>query len=365
MNTRHSADPDAAGLRLLAEFRQDLTGVPADTEDRMRHTVLNATLHSQPAARNGRIWRMPVSRRTMLGSTAALALTGIAGSAVVAAELFSTDSPHHPATGTVVGTEPGAAGMLELTAQKAGSGQAFSIAPGQYVYQRTHSHRLYFLGDVRLQEDTWRETWLDPQGMFPVRMRGEEGINRRPLTDADRAAAQRSGLLDQPPQKYDLSADDPLLAYAANKAKLVANGPSLSQPTPEFLATLPTDPHALLDLLRSGVGGGQPVDDAQVFERVGRLFRETGPALGPQVQAALYRAVAKLPGLLRVEGQVELAGYTGIAIAYPVAGKQQHEIILHPKTFAFIGTRSNAGQIDESWTVVVAWGITNSVGQVP
>ncbi|MGW4500336.1 CU044_5270 family protein [Micromonospora sp. NPDC004336] len=370
MNRYTPADPDDPGLRMLARLRADLTGAPADAKDRMRHAVLHRTLHGGAAGRPGPTTRW---RRLTVGATAALALTGLVGGAAVATGLLDRGDPS-PAT-----TSPGTAlaepaVTLELVARQAALAPAVPIRAGQYVYVRTESSDIGTYdggpwGDetVRLRVEGWDELWLDPQGMFPVRTRGEDS-RVRPLTARDRAVAERAGLLKTQPQRYDRRND----SYPAQKAELAAKGPDLAgrRSTPESLAGLPTEPGELLVVLRSAAAerAGRsaatgPEADAHTFALVADLFQTYDPIISPELRAALYRAVAKLPGIELVRGGVKLGGHTGIAFTCSVAGKERKEIVLDPASYRFVGVRSNAGGVDESWTVVTDTRVVDAVGR--
>ncbi|MDI6409934.1 CU044_5270 family protein [Streptomyces albus] len=87
----------------------------------------------------------------------------------------------------------------------------------------------------------------------------------------------------------------------------------VDRPTYRWLATLPTDPDALLRKLDglAEPGEGQERDQA-VFELIGRLLGET--VMPPETASALYRAAARIPGVTRTEDAVDAAGRHGIAV---------------------------------------------------
>ncbi|MGK5673669.1 CU044_5270 family protein [Micromonospora sp. URMC 106] len=371
MNRYTPADAGDPGLRMLARLRADLTGAPADAKDRMRHAVLNRTLHGGATGRPG-----PAARwhRLAVSVSAALALAGLVGGAAVATGLLDQEDPPPAQTSPGIGPNTEPATVLELVAQRAALAPALPIRPGQYVYVRTESSDIgtYDGGSwghetVRLRVEGWDERWLDPQGMFPVRTRGEDS-HIRPLTARDRAIAERAGLLRAQPERYDRRND----SYTAQKAELAAKGPDLAgrRSTPESLAGLPTEPDELLVVLRSAAAkqadqyaATEPGVDAYTFALVADLFQAYDPIISPELRAALYRAVAKLPGVKLVQGRVKLGGHTGIALTYPMRGKERKEIVLDPATYRFIGVRSNAGGVDESWTVVTDTRVVDVVGQ--
>jgi hypothetical protein len=349
----------------LAEFRAELGAPPdADARNRMRHTVINGTLHPRPA---DRIRFATPTRRTVVGSVAALAVTGAVG-AVVAPHLsernrLTTQRP----PGLVVDAQTGAPVILELAAQRAATAPPVSIRPGQFVYTRTEGTNTATLGSgkdmFRLLFDSWSEIWYDPEGMLAVRIRSEDS-NVRPLTEADRAAAERSGQLDLGPHRRDEMIAD----YEAQKAKFAKTGPSTLRPTAAYLAALPTDPDRLLAALRPAIAaadesGPHQVTDAGVFAAILNLFYNADAIIPPALRATFYRVLVKLSGVERVPGEVTIGGRTGIAVAIKATNiKDRLEIVLDAKTFTFIGMRSNPGRSNETWRILVKSAIVDAVG---
>ncbi|MGW0435549.1 CU044_5270 family protein [Micromonospora sp. NPDC003197] len=379
MNRQKSTDPDDSGLRLLAGLREGQTGASPDARDRMRHAVLNGTLHRDATARPVAVVR---GRRPLVHLAATLALTGLAGGVVVVTGVLdlgdarpAATSPGGGSNNSRIGPDTSAVLVLELVAQQAALAPAVAIRSGQYVYLRTESSNTGSysggpwgsMAEVRLRYEGWSESWLDPQGMYLVKLRGEH-TTVRPLTPQDRAIAEQAGLLKGQPERYERANKE----YAAGKAELKAKGPSLAERrlTSEYLASLPTNPDELLAVLRSAATSraekdpaGEPSVDAYAFGLVADLFQNYDPIIPPQLKAALYRAVAKLPGIERVEGEVKLGAYSGIALTYPMKGKERTEIVLDPVSFRFVGTRSNVGQVDETWTRVIESRPVDAVGK--
>lgn len=113
-------------------------------------------------------------------------------------------------------------------------------------------------------------------------------------------------------------------------------GSHWSYPHPTQYAELyrdyPRDPGDLLDYLRAHpIGDGN--SDAAVFDDIGTILRDgTAPV---DLRAALYRALTRIPGVTLASDQANLAGETGVAVAYP----DQGQLIFSPTTGAFIGER--------------------------
>ncbi|WP_063732363.1 CU044_5270 family protein [Streptomyces sp. RTd22] len=86
------------------------------------------------------------------------------------------------------------------------------------------------------------------------------------------------------------------------------------RPTYQWLASLPTDPDALLKELYRMTEPEKGQEKAQaVFDQIGSFLGET--VMPPENAAALYKAAAKIPGVTRKEDAVDAAGRHGVGIA--------------------------------------------------
>jgi hypothetical protein len=102
-----------------------------------------------------------------------------------------------------------------------------------------------------------------------------------------------------------------------------------------LLASLPTDPRALLTALYEKVGS-EPrgtTGDQLAFDNIRQLLWDFVAGAPPRTEAALYRALALLPGV-EVRQNVEYApGRTAIGVFRPAG----HAILLDPATYRMIG----------------------------
>jgi hypothetical protein len=104
------------------------------------------------------------------------------------------------------------------------------------------------------------------------------------------------------------------------------------------LEKLPTDPDKMLAWLYKNKTGEGRSDEDLAFDQAGELLRET--YLPPKVSAALYRAVAKIPGIVVVKDSVDAVGRRGIAVGYVGKDKiSRDELIFDKKSLNFLGTR--------------------------
>lgn len=127
---------------------------------------------------------------------------------------------------------------------------------------------------------------------------------------------------------------------------------SRPQETRAHLATLPTEPHALLERLRTDpyftsfglhVKGPKRAAWAEDFNNVASLLSltETSP---PPLVSALYRALALIPNVHLLDKPMkDAAGRPGLAVMASVKlgsiTSEQNYLILDPKTYAYQGQR--------------------------
>ncbi|MFG2472258.1 CU044_5270 family protein [Streptomyces canus] len=124
-------------------------------------------------------------------------------------------------------------------------------------------------------------------------------------------------------------------------------GITLSSDTPlnsayDALAKLPTDPAVLLQRIyrdSDAVRDPEVPRDQAAFVAIGDLLNESYPPA--DLTAALYKAAAKIPGVVAVDDAVDAVGRHGVAIARQndTAGERT-EWIFDKKTLQFLGERN-------------------------
>lgn len=111
----------------------------------------------------------------------------------------------------------------------------------------------------------------------------------------------------------------------------------MNYPTYRFMQTLPTDPHALIRLIRQTdhfpKAGRQGLYWA--FSTIGTLLYNAPP---PPVTAALYRAAALIPGVTVVPDATDTIGRPGVAVAFTFQGMRT-EWIFSKQTLQYLGSR--------------------------
>jgi hypothetical protein len=108
------------------------------------------------------------------------------------------------------------------------------------------------------------------------------------------------------------------------------------RPSTEFVASLPRDPGQLYDRLRRDTEGhGMDPDLEMLVYATDALSTGQIPA---DLRAALYRVLARVPGMTITEQVANLDGHKGTAFGISRAGMRQ-DVIIDPVTGDFIGGR--------------------------
>ncbi|MFC8588562.1 CU044_5270 family protein [Streptomyces sp. NPDC057217] len=315
------ADADALLRAELAELLPP-PSVPELTPERnldLRHAVLRSALAAgdgDPAVRSRR--RFPVG----LLAVPVAACAVVAGVVVVAPGEGPAGPPGRASTGQPVPSD--AVRFLSGAALAAAAAPVPEVRPGEYVYVKSlvaYAGRDAAGGAAVLPPARAREVWLPADGSRPGLLR-EAGAADTPL--------------GSPGPVYEL--DGP--GAEPRKSTLGAEPPSVTRPTHAYVAALPTEPEALLRLVREqtrGAGGSGGDADQRAFTAIGTLLAETWAP--PEVTAALYRAAALIPGVTVLPSATDAAGREGVAVARTAHGEQT-QWIFDRTTSAFLGERT-------------------------
>jgi len=309
-----------------------------------------AVIRQQVLARTAA--RRPVRlRRVAVVAAASLVVAGAAATTITvwpdgtptAGPTTHAPGPTAPGTDAITKADSASATM-DLVVQRVANAQPLDLRHGGYLYTAGRAMSVQSavgpdggVANYVTEEVTERWSALD-EGTSPKLVRTTRGLNAHPLTPADAEKLARYGT-DY--TKVTTSTYDPADPEQAGDPKLNPGPPpepGLSNPTPAFLASLPTDPDQLVALLRDSVGEEGPNGDRQVFKAGVALATATDALLSPELRAALYEALATVPGVERIPGQVDLAGRAGVAIAHSYDGKRT-EIVIDPATSRAIGFR--------------------------
>lgn len=211
------------------------------------------------------------------------------------------------------------------------------IEPGQYRYIASRSWGLAHYLTAHLDPDAepdanprrfaaqeeWKyQEWVPAAPGQPCVLRYQSTGNREWVL-GDEESAKEAGIELRAPESKE-------------ESKPCDGEPWTRYPSAEFLASLPRDPHQLYDLLREMPMPVAMSEANWVMNRaVTTLVSGRAPA---DLRAALYRALALLPGLQVTEQVANLDGHQGTALGLTEYGVR-HDLIIDPATGQFIGER--------------------------
>ncbi|MFC8230815.1 CU044_5270 family protein [Streptomyces sp. NPDC057287] len=261
-------------------------------------------------------------RPAVLLPAAGLALGGVLLTTLAVTGQDSAPAPSAAGTGSAATAPRGAAVLLDRIASVASKSGEQKPNGDQFVYVRTLTaeNEGMFDGPVKLTEPREREVWMTQ----------ESG----PVTD--------EGLIHQDGSYI------PITVGVPDGEKPVGYPAGLSRPTYTWLASLPTDPDALLRRLATEITTDQdardtPAEDRDpdrdAFDTIGELLRET--VMPPRTASALYRAAARIPGVTEDPDAVDAAGRHGIGVARDdTRAGWRTAWIFDPTTLEYLGERS-------------------------
>lgn len=323
---------------LVAELTRLAPVPPAQDLPPGRHNALAELMTSEITRTEPSAWWR---RRTVLIPAVAMVVAaGIAAAVTIGSSV--------PAPAPVARGNAPAVALLAEVAATAG-GQALSpVGDGQYVYVDSmvaFGHSTATVGP----DGTVTQDGAEPAG---ASYRRQAWISVADLC--------RDGLVRQ------MGQDLPLTHSGGGACP---DRGSLNDPTFRLLASLPTDPHALLARIHAATAGHGTSDDAEAFITIGDLLRES--IAPPPVSAALYRAAALIPGVTVVPDVTDAVGRHGTAVARVDDG-ELNEWIFDPATRQLLGERDvlvqdepgrgHAGDV-VGMTAILAKKIVNGVGR--
>ncbi|MEU9536578.1 CU044_5270 family protein [Streptomyces sp. NPDC048213] len=225
-----------------------------------------------------------------------LPAAGLALGGVLFTTLAVTGPDETPRTAATATAPRGAAVLLDRIATVASKSDALDVTDGQFVYVRTlqAGNEGKFGGPVKLGKPGEREVWMTQKS--------------GPVID--------EGLIHEDGRYY------PITVGVPDGERPVGYPAGLNRPTYTWLASLPTDPDALLRRLAGEITADQDArntpagerdPDQDAFDAIGELLRET--LMPPRTAAALYKAAARIPGVSVDSDAVDAAGRHGIGVA--------------------------------------------------
>ncbi|GGM82010.1 CU044_5270 family protein [Dactylosporangium sucinum] len=284
-------DPD---LRLLRELGDQLGPPAGQLPAGLRHRVLSATGRTPHPRR--RAWSRVWQSALVSAATAAVA------AAIAVPVVITRSGGDRP---------PETAEVAQLAAERAAAGAVVSALPGQFVYIESvmryltvqHGQAPSAADEGPLVVREWRSVDGTRDGL----------VRRRPL--------------DQPQAAWHdetvAGCRDGYQSTAVPQWRVpCASGSSVG-------AGLPVDADAMLAYLRRSGGG-----DDQAFDNAARVLYLSQHT--PAVQAAVFAAVGRIPGVSVRRDVVDVTGRSGVALAYR-GPDAETELIFDRTTFAYLG----------------------------
>jgi hypothetical protein len=270
------------------------------------------------------VGQMPVKkrgprRRWLIATAAALAL-------VAGGSLYTT---------TLSGGSAEAKTELDGAARRIAATPDPVVAPGKYRYLVWHVWNQNSAetpsGVLRVLEETMREVWV------PADIRGTW---YRRDTDTGRHKWVKGS--DEEGRKAGFTFGRSSTTASARCGAFEGGGPCAkngrwADPSLDWIAGLPKDPQGLFELLKKdGTIPGNDRGETQLLVQAQDALR-TG-MLPADTRATLYRALGNLKNLKITDKAANLDGQIGIAYSSD-DGWTREEIVIDPKTGAYIGSR--------------------------
>ncbi|MGW1951171.1 CU044_5270 family protein [Streptomyces sp. NPDC001920] len=314
--SRQSPAEGEEGAQLLSLTARDLpAGRHQFHKERLMAHIQQERRTQTAAPAKARRFRMPRPSITVPLVAAALA-------AAIAAPMVMTGGEANPdiASGKVLTTPVGAAttkGVPQLLDRlsRATAGTSHpNVEPGQYIYIESQSAETYLKSvgghkSLASHELHRRQLWASPDG------------TKGWLIDP---------AVNDKPEGETLTLPDEL-----------GNTPvaDLNAPSYDYLAELPTDPDALLAKIYDETDGRGNSRDQQAFTTIGDLLGESYPPAA--LHAALFKAAAKIPGVVVVQDAEDAVGRHGVAVArFDESSGRREEWIFDRKTHVYLGQRT-------------------------
>ncbi|MEU2611459.1 CU044_5270 family protein [Micromonospora sp. NPDC007271] len=263
-------------------------------------------------------------RRLLIAASAATSVLAAALAAGLVVHPWDRAGQPAPIIQVLQGDASGATAFLNRVALAAAAKPQQPVGAGQYIYIKSRVAYSILSDDSRRLDDLHdREIWI-------------------PQSPGGRGALREAG------RPSDL-------------------GITVSN---EEMVDLPSDPDLLLEKIYADTRGQGNSPDGEAFTAIGDLLRES--LMPPKISAALYRAAAKIPGVVLVPDSVDAAGRHGVAVAHVEFGERT-EWIFDKTTYEYLGERSylvedtsdgKAGMLTAT-TAVITRAVVDRAGQRP
>ncbi|MFJ1578604.1 CU044_5270 family protein [Streptomyces sp. NPDC088182] len=168
------------------------------------------------------------------------------------------------------------------------------------------------------------------KGSRPVSDEGTDVFVREDWIAVD---GERNGLARQVFDKGSPSLDP----RRAEGKMLLYTDPNMT--TYREIEALPTDPDTLLKTIEKDTGGQGPTHGEAVFEAIAEMLPQA--TLRPELNAALYRATAKIPGVVVRQDAVDAAGRRGVGLTFH-ADRDNAVWVFDKDRLSYLGTNEVA-----------------------
>jgi hypothetical protein len=270
--------------------------------------------------------RRPARRRLVLVA-APLALAAAVGLGVVV-----VDNTRENTSGTAAADHQKAAQLLDRIALAAAARPLVTARGDQFIYTKSQGSAAELGVDFSTPEEL-------AKNKKPSSVKAYPGAVRQEQWDAvdGKADGLRTGVA---------------LADPAKKMTMTMSGAGYL--TFQQLQALPTDPDALLKKLSADAGNVKPARRTEVVvENLGAIIGDA--TLLPDLSAAIYRALAQLPGVHVVDHVKDAAGRDGVGLTFTGA----------PKDYAWVFDTSSLGYLGTTDAALLGVGVADKTGEVP
>ncbi|WP_339155277.1 CU044_5270 family protein [Actinomadura luteofluorescens] len=307
-------------------FREGRPDVPE--YDRMAKARLRARLGAEaPAPRAGR--RLP--RRGLLAAGALAGTAAVAAAVVVAGGGQSRHEPGSLALRPVGGPQDLAHNAALVAATK----PVPKIGPTQWAYLKTvyaetregGGRPLFGTPEKTRTQELWRRT---------------DGRRFAVIEDGRLRVAEGSKYTPTYPELLSLPTDPrALLAriYKTVDAEYARSLAEWGKPIPEGLPKRTREKYALMKKAKPKPPTAEE-RDSMAFELVSRSMRDA--VLPSKIEAALYGAAARIPGVRYEPAAADLGRRRGVTLYRVENGYLRSEILIDPRTYAYLGFRAIA-----------------------
>ncbi|HTI20974.1 MAG TPA: CU044_5270 family protein [Kutzneria sp.] len=246
------------------------------------------------------------------------------------------------------GPAPQASAAAVRSLEQASGGSAeVTVGPGQYFYRSSHSWALDAIQlksgkylDVR--QETVSDLWI-PAKRSDVWLARTQTTGRHTwiVGSDEEAVAEGQGDILRPGVQSEHSG--PCGDWGGRQVPELGGSPddgkpcdqrigTWGNPTPRFIAQLPTDPAALYAKLVADSQG----DKAEVLRNAAAVL-SSGDA-SRAVRSTVYKALMLMPGLDVTDNAANLDGQRGVALGVS-NGTLRQEIVIDPASGRYIGER--------------------------